>query len=241
MTVLNTPKISQCGLHIETSDTTTGQNGLVGVPTGQNSTGINYLPNRNNFIGITNSVNGTNPTNANGTNPSKQYIANYSYYDANGIVHSKDISNELVGFKILGISIVLMIFSIYLYNFATKLFRRYFDKKEVDSFDTFFTCLFYIVVFNWAWIYVILSKKDISIKYLKDELLIYPEEFVLGIMLSSVLLLGIGVFRFTLIAFNPISNETKESKMDTRFSFIGFFVAVISLVANFAQIWSFFK
>lgn len=151
---------------------------------------------------------------------------------------SYDNSSHLASFKPLGFSITLLIFSIYLFHISTKIYRQYFDKTKAESHFTriFFFC---ILFFNISWIAIVLKIKELPLDALLFELLNFPNQFVLGIVLSSLLLFGIGIFRFTLIAFIPNSNNNEKLSKDSRFSLIGFIIGILSALANLVTILSF--
>jgi hypothetical protein len=153
---------------------------------------------------------------------------------------SFDSSSDLEKFKTLGLSITLLIFSIYLFHVSTKIYRQYFEKTANED---FFTFVFFgsVVLFNVLWVIITLELKGIPFSFIKDEFLHYPNQFVLGVLLSSLLLFSVGIFRFTLIAFIPNSNNTEKTLTDSRFSFVGLIFGVVSAIANIATIWQAFK
>jgi len=167
----------------------------------------------------------------------------YSSIDSTG--HKKswatfDNPSDLARFKNLGLSITLLIFSFYLFYVSTKIYRQYFDKKaSEDSFTfVFFGC---VALLNIAWLYIVMELKNIPSRFLWYEFLHFPNQFVLGVMLSSLLLFSVGIFRFTLIAFIPNSNDTEKILKDSRFSFIGLIFGIASALANILTIWQAFK
>jgi len=173
----------------------------------------------------------------------KNVIWSYTTYSDNGYstyYGSYDGSQDLAEFKPLGLSIVLLLFSFYLFFVATKLYHQYFDKKLKEQIlNNIFYFVAILIIF--CWVILVLSIKGIPLSFWNQELMYFPNQFVLGVVLSSLLLLGIGIFRFTIIAFihNPVDSENVAT--DIRFSFVGFIFGLLSLVANFWTIWSAFN
>lgn len=158
--------------------------------------------------------------------------------DTNGLqtenyAHS-DSPLELERFKTLGFSIVLLVFSIYLFYVSTKTYLEYLDKKVSENYFTYI-CYACIVVFNFLWVIIILKIKNISPELLSSEFLRYPNQFVFGVLLSSLLLLAVGMFRFTLIALIP-SDNTEEMSKDKRFAIIGLLFSILGAIANILKI-----
>lgn len=147
-----------------------------------------------------------------------------------------DNSIQCSNFKQLGISFILLLFSFYLFFVATKIYNQYFKEFIIDA-------LVYILAFSISafWIFLVVAFKGIPFEFLFMEFILFPNQFVLGVILSSLLLLGVGIFRFTIIALvhNPENKENLTKNI--RFSFVGFIFGIISLVANFLQIYSVFK
>lgn len=141
---------------------------------------------------------------------------------------------ELERFKTLGLSIVLLVFSIYLFYVSTKIYLQYLDKKVSENYFTYI-CYGCIVIFNFLWVIIILEIKNISPELLSSEFLRYPNQFVFGVLLSSLLLLAVGIFRFTLIALIP-SDNTEEMSKDKRFAIIGILFSILGAIANILKI-----
>jgi len=151
-----------------------------------------------------------------------------------------DFSSKLSDFKTFGLSLTLLIFSIYLFHVSTKIYRQYFDKKAKEN---YFTPIFYMcaLIFNYIWIVIVMTKKGLPMSLTPHEFLLFPNQFVLGVMLSSLLLFTVGIFRFTLIAFIPNSDDNAKTLKDSRFSFIGIVFGLLSALANLVTIWLAFK
>ena len=86
-----------------------------------------------------------------------------------------------------------------------------------------------------------MAVKGLPPNFLGYEFLYFPNQFILGIILSSLLLLAVGIFRFTLIAFIPNSTDNEKTLKDSRFSFIGILFGGLSFVSNLITIWYAFK
>lgn len=201
---------------VDGTDSNTGPNGTLGTGS--------YYENENNLF----------HKNVNWTYTTTDSLGNTKHYG------SYDNSKDLASFKPLGLSVILFLFSVYLFFVATKLYHQYFDKKFKEQ---IFNIIIYLcsasIIFSW--LILVLSIKGVPISFWNWELMYFPNQFVLGVVLSSLLLLGIGIFRFTIIAFihNPIDSENVTT--DIRFSFVGFVFGILSLVANFWTIWSAFR
>jgi len=150
---------------------------------------------------------------------------------------SFDNTENIAAFKPLGLSFIVFIFSIYLFYVATKLYHQYFDKELKEKiFDLlFYLCGGLIISF---WIGIALSIKGIAIKFLKFEFIDFPNQFVFGVVLSSLLFLSIGIFRFSIVALihNPVDSEKVIS--DIRFSFVGFIFGILAIIADLLTIWT---
>ena len=153
---------------------------------------------------------------------------------------SYENSKDLAGLKFLGISVVLLLFSFYLFFVATKLYHQFFDKHLKER---ILNTLIYLGVSLMiiCWVILAFSVKGIPMTFWISELIYFPNQFVFGVLLSSLLLLVIGIFRFSIIAFiySPAAGE--NIKKDTRFSVVGFAFGLLSLLANLWTIWSAFK
>ena len=159
----------------------------------------------------------------------------YSSTDSLGKVHRYYSYNNNTQ-----LSLILLIFSIYLFYVATKLYHQYSDKERNES-D--FNFLFYLIsgLILFGWTMLVLLCKGIPINYWYYELLYYPNQFVFGVVLSSLLLLCIGIFRFTIIAFTYQPDDDKNIKTAVRFSFVGFSFGLFGFIANILTIWSAFN
>lgn len=163
------------------------------------------------------------------------------YKDAKGALYGTyDNSKDLVKFTASGLSICLFIFSIYLFHVATNLYEEYFNRRSNEK---YFSVFFYVCigVFNIAWVFIVLRLKGISSEFIFEELLHYPNQFLLGIMLSNLLLFGIGTFRFAIIAIIPTASGNEKKLKDRRFSIIGVIFGLLSILGSIASIWSLLK
>lgn len=167
----------------------------------------------------------------------------YTTVDAAGVVKqygTYDSTKDLVKFKSFGLSLSLFVFSIYLFYVSARLYHQYFDKNGKEKYFAFFF-LIAVVFANTLWVWVLLEMKGIPTIFLLEEFLRYPDQFIFVLELASLLLLTIGVLRFTLIAFLPNSEENEKKLKDSRFSVIGIVVGMISVTANIIKIWEAFK
>jgi hypothetical protein len=151
-----------------------------------------------------------------------------------------DSTKDLVKFKSFGLSLSLFVFSFYLFYVAARLYHQYFDKNGQEKYFTIFF-LFSVAIANIFWVWIILEMKGLPSEFLLEEFLHYPDQFIFVMELASLLLLTIGVLRFTLIAFLPNSEENEKKLKDSRFSIIGIVVGLLSVIANIIKIWEAFR
>jgi hypothetical protein len=159
----------------------------------------------------------------------------YYYVYNQQLYGTYDGTNSVARFKYLGLSLCLLVTSIYLFVIANRVYHSYFvDKKQV-----LYNIVFGIVVlfFNVSGTFGVLQAKGLPLSLLVSEAFFYPNQFVLGIVLSSVLLLGIGCFRFTVLLTFPNSEEKTVNKVDNNVSRIAIAFSLVNLLANFATIW----
>ncbi|MBK9728465.1 MAG: hypothetical protein IPO86_10135 [Saprospiraceae bacterium] len=167
-----------------------------------------------------------------------KYISEYSgkthYY------YSFDNTRALLEFKSLGISLILSIFSFYLYYVATKLYREYFDKEkkeEIWNYGFYILSLLIVII----WVGIIIKSKDLIPDFILNEIINYPNQFVLGLVISSLLLFGIGIFRFIVVAFIQHAEDQIRLVKDIRFSFVGLMFGLLSILADLIALWSIFR
>lgn len=168
---------------------------------------------------------------------SKRVTHTYATIDSTGAKYygSFDSSVQQAEFKYLGLSLLLLIFSMYLYNVAARMYRHYVYRKTLPAFEQP-AVIGLSLGFAYIWCGIILSMKGLPLHFWKLELQAYPSQFVLGFMLPALLLMAIGLFRFSLI----FSSSTKYSKTDGReyrTSLIGFIFSILNALASLATIW----
>jgi hypothetical protein len=178
----------------------------------------------------------TNSENLIGKNITSIYTSFDSFGNKKNEYGTFNSSVDLAMFKPLGVSITLLIFSFYLFFVATKLYHQYFDKKLNEQ---ILNNLFYLVacLLIIGWSKLVLDIKGIPFKFCHWELLQFPNQFILGILLSTSLLLSVGIFRFSIIAFihNPIDDENVTKHV--RFSYVGFIFGTLGFIANVYTLW----
>jgi hypothetical protein len=167
----------------------------------------------------------------------------YSLMDSSNVIRyygSYDQTKELARFQSIGIVFTLLFFSIYLYYVSEKLLKLYFDSEIVKkSFYVFFYFISLILIIGW--VAVVSLSKGIPSTFITNEILNYPSQFILGMILANFLLLGIGIFKFILVAFVSDTRKSKTLIRDQRFSFIAIIFGILSAITNFYTLWSAFK
>jgi hypothetical protein len=167
----------------------------------------------------------------------------YNVTDSSNLVKhygSYDQTKELARFQPIGIVFTLLFFSIYLYYVSEKLLKLYFNSEIVNkSFYIFFYFVSFILIVGW--VAIVFLAKGIPSIFIPNEILNYPSQFILGMILANLLLLGIGIFKFILVAFVSDNRKSKTLIRDQRFSFIAIIFGILSAITNFYTLWSAFK
>lgn len=150
---------------------------------------------------------------------------------------SFDAEKGLEKFKMFGLSIILLVFSYYLFFVASAVYIKNSNDSEYPWNQLFVIISILIIV---LWFVIVFYFKGIPARYFLSELLHYPNQFVFGVLLSSLLVLSIGIFRFSMVAFAKTELKESGDLQTVRFSFGGLLFSLISMIANFASIWSAF-
>jgi len=152
-------------------------------------------------------------------------IGNTKYY------YSYENNIQLSKFKPLGFSLILLFFSVYLFYISSKLYNKYFDKRNTERNINFIFYILSLLILIF-WILLVFSLKNIPFIFWYFELKSYPEQFVLGIIFSSLLLSIIGIFRFMLLSFLTKSKTNANVTKDIRVSYIGLIAGLLSITAS---------
>lgn len=152
-------------------------------------------------------------------------------------------SSQLSRFNVIGVLLVIFIFGSFLYSFSAKLYNE--QKRSRPSKYAGFAMLYLIAL----GILVLTPAFPLLLKGLPDnasaagyEMLLYPEQLVLGISMSAFLVFSGAIIRFFSIAFiKDEGGKERTNRGDRSASFGGLVFSSLGAIVNLLAIIEYFS
>lgn len=149
---------------------------------------------------------------------------------------SSDITKEIKDSTYLGFALALLIFSVYFFSTTSRLIRSKLSKPDLElNFDIVLYLL--SLAFISSWTTIIIAIKDIPASLILTDVLMYPKQYLLGIVIASSILSVVAIYRhILLLGIFQAEEDTLENKKGQKLTIVNLSFSVINLAGSVVTI-----
>ncbi|BBE18013.1 hypothetical protein AQPE_2172 [Aquipluma nitroreducens] len=151
-------------------------------------------------------------------------------------LNSRDITKDVSNFTFLGISLALLIFSIYFFSSTSRLYR---SKIENWKQEAIIDQLIYMIalIFVSSWVALICYVKNLKLDFIFQDLVLYPKQYILGIILAILILSITSIYRhFLLLRLFSIEESSSENQKKKNVTLVTLTFSAVNLGSSLITI-----